>query len=202
MSRPEEPEPAADPPLPRLETPRAVLRTLGPPDVDALYAIFADPRVTRYWSSPPLADRAAAEALLANIDEGRRSGRLFQWGIARRADDHVIGTVTLAAIDHGNRRAQLGYALGADHWGGGWMAEALTAAIDHAFDGLELHRLEADVDPRNEASIRSLERLGFERDGYLRERWHIHGEVADSMLFGRLAPEWRAARTGVGPHSG
>ncbi|MDO9353805.1 MAG: GNAT family protein, partial [Solirubrobacteraceae bacterium] len=92
------------------------------------------------------------------------------------------------------RRAELGYALARQAWGGGYMHEALQALVAHAFEALQLHRLEADIDPRNAASARSLERLGFVREGLLRERWIVDGEVSDSALYGLLAPEWRAAK--------
>jgi RimJ/RimL family protein N-acetyltransferase len=70
------------------------------------------------------------------------------------------------------------------------MAEALQTLLNHAFEGLELRRLEADVDPRNTASIRTLERLGFKREGYLRERWHVAGEIQDALFYGLLKREW------------
>jgi RimJ/RimL family protein N-acetyltransferase len=180
--------------MPRIGTPRAVLRPLEDRDVDALLRIFGDRRVTRYWSSPPLADRPAAAELLASIRRGRDAGDVLQWGLARREDDRVLGTVTLARIDRTNRRAELGFALGHTHWGAGWMAEALPAIVEHAFGGLRLHRLEADVDPRNAASLRRLERLGFVREGHLRERWHVQGEIQDSVLLGLLAADWSAGR--------
>lgn len=70
------------------------------------------------------------------------------------------------------------------------MREALTALIDHAIGTLRLHRLEADVDPRNERSVRLLDRLGFVREGLLRERWLEAGEVQDAVFYGLLAREW------------
>ena len=60
--------------------------------------------------------------------------------------------------------------------------------LNYAFETLEFHRIEADVDPRNAASIRTLERLGFQREGYLRERWQVNGEIQDSLLYGLAAP--------------
>ncbi|HEX5305401.1 MAG TPA: GNAT family protein, partial [Dyella sp.] len=56
-----------------------------------------------------------------------------------------------------------------------------------------LHRLEADIDPANQASARSLQRLGFQREGLLRQRWIVDGQVADTAFYGLLAAEWRAA---------
>jgi RimJ/RimL family protein N-acetyltransferase len=71
------------------------------------------------------------------------------------------------------------------------MAEALPALVAHAFGALDLNRLEADIDPRNTASARVLERLGFRREGLLRERWIVNGEKSDSAIYGLLRAEWR-----------
>jgi ribosomal-protein-alanine N-acetyltransferase len=176
--------------LPTLLTERLALRWLTPADVPALYEVFSDPEVTQYWSAPALADLTAAEALLAEIREAFARRTLLQWGIARRADDRVVGTCTLAGLTPAHRRAELGFALGRPHWGRGYIAEALPALVSFAFEELGLHRLEADVDPRNRASIRTLERLGFRQEGYLRERYHLHGEIQDALLYGLLHREW------------
>ena len=71
------------------------------------------------------------------------------------------------------------------------MHEALVRLVGYAFGELGLHRLEADIDPRNAASARSLARLGFRKEGTLRERWIVAGEVSDSDLYGLLGTEWR-----------
>jgi len=70
------------------------------------------------------------------------------------------------------------------------MAEALPLLLDHAFSDLSLNRIEADVDPRNHRSLRLLERLGFEREGYQRERHLVGGERQDSVLLGLLSSTW------------
>jgi RimJ/RimL family protein N-acetyltransferase len=178
--------------LPLLETPRLRLRTIEPDDVPALYAVFSDPRVMRYWSSPPMQDVSEAVALQADIAAMMRDDTLYQWGIESRTDGGLIGTVTLYRIDAVHRRGEIGFALGAAHWGRGYASEAVGALIAHAFVDRELHRLEADVDPRNDASLRVLAKLGFVREGLARERYQLYGELQDSVLLGLLAPEWRA----------
>lgn len=178
--------------LPTITTERIALRWLTEEDVPALFAIFSEPDVMRYWSSPPLEDIAAASELFAHIQDGFRRRVLFQWGVARRADDRVIGTCTLFHPDLDNRRAELGYALGREHWGKGYMQEALGALLNYCFTDLKLHRLEADVDPRNATSIRTLEKLGFRQEGYLRERWLVGGGIQDSLFYGLLGSEWQA----------
>jgi RimJ/RimL family protein N-acetyltransferase len=178
--------------IPTLETPRLKLRALAEADVPALFAIFGDAESMRYWSRPELATIDEAEAMLRDIQKNGASGDFVQLGIARREDDLVIGTCTLHRIQRDHRRAELGYILRRDHWGRGLAREALMALLDHAFGVLEFHRLEADVDPRNAASIRLLERLGFKLEGHLRERYFVAGDIQDSSIYGLLAPEWRA----------
>jgi [ribosomal protein S5]-alanine N-acetyltransferase len=180
------------PPLPILDTERLRLRPLVEADVPALFAIFSDPQAMRYWSRTAMTDAAEAAELLAEIRHCAEVGTLYQWGIARREDDLAIGTCTLHRIDPEHRRAEIGYILRRDHWGRGFAHEALVTFVDHAFDAFALHKLEADIDPRNAASIRSVERLGFKREGLLRERYRVGGEIQDSAMYGLLEPEWRA----------
>lgn len=177
--------------LPVISTPRLVLRWISTDDVDGLYEIFSDPQVMRYWSTVPLANREAAAQLQSEIESGNKSDAMFKWGLALRDNNRVIGTTTLFNLNLDNGRAELGYALGRAHWGKGYMHEALQALLTHAFETMQLRRLEADVDPRNAASIRTLERLGFQREGFLRERWHVNGEIQDAIFYGLLRREWR-----------
>jgi RimJ/RimL family protein N-acetyltransferase len=65
--------------------------------------------------------------------------------------------------------------------------------LSYAFEALNFHRIEADVDPCNAASIRTLERLGFQREGYLRERWQVNGEIQDACFYGLIRPDWETA---------
>ena len=167
------------------------MRWASEDDVDALYEVFSDPRVMRYWSSGPLPNREAAAAMQRDIAEGNRQDTMWKWGLALRETNKLIGTVTLFHLNLSNGRAEIGYAMGSAYWGNGYMNEALTGLIIHAFDVLNLRRLEADVDPRNTPSVRTLERLGFQREGFLRERWHVGGELQDALFYGLLRREWQ-----------
>src|SRR4029079_8122096 len=104
--------------LPKTEGHTVHLRPLTPADAESIYAIFSDPQVMRYWSTPPLPDMAAgaaaatqihkdmaaAESLLTEIINDVAQGRMMKWGIARTEDDFVIGTATLFHIDLDNGR--------------------------------------------------------------------------------------------------
>ncbi len=175
---------------PALATARLDLRAPVPGDVAQLFEVFADPEVMRYWSTVPMRSASEAEAMVALSHEQFVAGTGMRWAVCRRDDARVMGTLSIFHFDAQNDRAEIGYALGRAFWGAGYMHEALTALAAFAFGPMDLRRLEADTDPRNAASIRALERLGFAREGLLRERWVVAGVVSDSLLFGLLRGDW------------
>jgi RimJ/RimL family protein N-acetyltransferase len=177
-----------------LQTARLALRPLAPRDVDAVFALRSDPVVQRYGSHPPWTERQLAVDYLERDARGMAEGKHAQFAIERRDDGAVIGTCALYDLSAQCRRADVGYVLRPSEWGRGYANEAVTALLDWGFDRLDLNRVEADVDPRNAPSARALERLGFTREGHLRERWIVGGEVCDSWMYGLLAREWRARR--------
>ena len=173
-----------------LHTPRLLLRPLREDDAAALFAIFSDAVAMRYWSGPPWTDAAQARQRIASDAAGHAAGEHLALGIVRREDGRLIGRCTLFDLWPSCRRAQVGYILDASAWGQGFAAEAVDALLRHGFDVLGLNRVEADIDPRNTASARLLQRLGFTREELLRERWIVDGEVSDSAIYGLLQREW------------
>ena len=177
--------------LRQLVADRIVLRGYRAGDLADFYALHSDPRVMRYWSFPAWTQLSQAQPRFDGALAGRDPDRLLCWTIAGRDDDRLIGGVTLHSINREQGRAEIGYALRPDHWGLGYAQDALRLALAHAFEELGLRRVEADIDPRNESSCRLVERMGFVREGLLRERWLVAGELCDSALYGLLARDWR-----------
>jgi len=174
-----------------IHTPRLKLRFVDGSDVPAMFAIFSDPVVTRYWATPPWKTPAQAEENVANTLRDYHDGNALRLGITLASESALIGVCTLFKIDRSNRRAETGYALASAQWGHGYMHEALGALLTYGLTTLDLHRVEADADPRNAASARTLERLGFRYEGLLRERWIVGGEVCDTVVYGLLAREFK-----------
>lgn len=179
--------------LPVIETARLRLRGHLDSDLEAFFQLHADPAVMRYWSWPAWTSLEQAREKLALVIGHRDAGRALCWAIADRASDRLLGSVVLFAINRGQGRAETGYALSSSHWGQGLAQEAMGPVLRHAFDVLGLRRIEADIDPRNAGSCRLVERMGFVREGLLRERWCVGGEISDSAIYGLLAGDWRAA---------
>ena len=175
-------------------TGRLVLRRPAPHDADALFAIYSHPEVMRYWSRRPLVSRDEAVSMLEKMATGLADGTWQSWAVTLGGAGTPIGVCSLFNFVAGCRRAEIGYILAREHWGRAIMAEALASVIAHAFGPLDLRRLEADADPRNAGSLRLLTRLGFVREGTLRARWEIEGEISDTAFYGLLADDWRASR--------
>jgi len=173
-----------------ISTERLSLRPLSISDAEALLGIFSDPEFMRFWSSEPWTSVDQALTLIQDDSRELAAGEHLRLGIFLRDEQRLVGTSSLFNFNEQCRRAELGYGIARDHWRRGYMFEAVSALITFAFVELGLNRLEADIDPRNVASARSLEKLGFEREGLLRERWIVGEEVSDSALYGLLARDW------------
>ncbi len=183
--------------FPTLTTARLVLREASDRDIEAVFEMESDPVAMRYWSKPPMRELSEAVASVERAKGYFRARDALRWSICRAQDDGMLGHLSLFEFNEQCARAQIGYGLARRHWGQGFMHEALTTVIDYAFGPFGLRRLEADIDPRNLASVRSLERLGFAREGLLRERWQVGDEISDTLLMGLLASEWTRTPAGA-----
>jgi [ribosomal protein S5]-alanine N-acetyltransferase len=177
-----------------LRTTRLLLRPLWPSDAEALLEVHSDAAVMRYSNTPPWTSIDQARALIDQSLRGVRTGAHLCLGIVPHDAGTVVGTCTLYAIVESSRRAEIGFILGAHAWRQGYMAEALAALTKYSFLDQNLNRLEADTDPRNLRSIATLERLGFVREGFLRERWIIGEEKSDTVFYGLLRSDWENIR--------
>jgi ribosomal-protein-alanine N-acetyltransferase len=175
-----------------IRTERLAIRLVRHTDLPALLEINGDERITRYLPYDSWRDMADAQAWFDRAAARHQSGEGRQFVIALRATGEVIGACLLFRYDAAHARAELGYLLGRRWWGAGYAQEATAALIGYAFGQLGLRRLEADIDPLNLGSARLLERLGFSREGVLRERWNVKGRTSDAAIYGLLRRDWSA----------
>lgn len=169
-----------------LHSSRLQLRPMGAEDAAAWLGIMADPQVMRFWNHAPWRDIDQAQAALAADRQAYAQGQLLKLGIYRRDSGELIGMCQCSSIDSESRRGEIGYCLASAAQGQGFMGEALELFVQYLSSDLNMRRLEAEIDPRNSASARTLERLGFVLEGVLRERWCVAGELSDSGLYGLL----------------
>jgi [ribosomal protein S5]-alanine N-acetyltransferase len=172
-------------------TPRLDIRIVEARDLAGLLVVHADEEVTRFLPYDVWRSMDDARAWLARVAAFADDGKSRQFVMIERDGARPVGAIVLFNVDASNRRAELGYVLGRADWGRGLMREALDAFVAHAFDDLELRRIEAFADPRNVASHRLLLATGFAHEGLLRARGMQNGVVVDSNAYGLLREEFR-----------
>ena len=171
--------------IPALRTERLVLREPALADAPAVLVFRGDPRVQRF-NDEPLRDAAAAEAFIRFLRADSASDARRHWAIT--ADEEVVGLIGLHTGQHHHRRAELGYDMAISRWGQGIASEAARTVIDYGFTEMKLHRIQAHTIADNHRSVRLLERLGFHREGTLRE-YSMEDDLTfhDSAVYGLLA---------------
>ena len=174
-----------------LSTARLTLRPLRGDDALPLFTMYSDAAFMRYWSFPLMKRFEQAVDYVAHRLQGSAAEIEIVWSVELTATHEVIGICSLFNLEMAAQRAEIGFGLQSAYWGKGYMSEAARAVVDCGFDVLRLHRIEADIDPRNRASARVLEKLGFVREGLLRERWIVDGEISDSAIYGLLRTDRR-----------
>lgn len=174
----------------RFDTARLVLRPFRHSDAPDLFTMYSDPEVFRHIPIGDWKHVDEAHQRIARDVSTMAEGGYIRLAVERREEGDVVGEVLLFNFDMASKRAELGYALARRAWACGYVAEALPPLVDHAFDGLELNRLEAVIDPRNAASARVVQRLGFTPEGVLRERYIVRGDTRDAGIYGLLRREW------------
>lgn len=189
-------------PVSSIHTLRLSIRPVEEGDLVDLMEVNGDDEVTRFLPYPTwrVPEDGARWLQKARALEETGTGR--QLVVERREDHKVIGTVLLFKFDERSRRLEVGYVMGRSSWRQGLGTEALQAVCEHAFGPLSIRRIEAEVNPLNVGSNRLLERLGFVREGLLRQRWVDEGAPYDTYIYGCLADEW-FSREGAGariPH--
>lgn len=105
--------------IPTINSKRVSLRRYTASNLDPIYEIHGDPEVMRYLGGLPMVDLGEAKKFLAKAHEDLRRGQSMEWGIARRSDNRLIGTITLFNLDAVAHRAEIGFSLGRAHWGNG-----------------------------------------------------------------------------------
>ena len=172
---------------PTLATARFTLRPLAPGDEHALFPAYSDAETMRYWSRGPF---DTVEALRDWLFDRDWTGRTWV-AVPAAGGDPVL---RLVAAQEGAQVSEIGYIVVPGHARQGIAHECLAALLTQLFTVERVHRVFADVDPRNHASNSLLRRLGFTREAHLRDAMKTHLGWCDSWLWAMLEDEWDPAR--------
>jgi ribosomal-protein-alanine N-acetyltransferase len=177
---------------PVLRTDRLTLRPLLEDDAAGLHQAFGDPAAMRFWDASPARDVAETATRIAR---SRSADPQFHMAFAALTEDtgDFVGMVNYHARRPLARHLAVGWILVPRCQHQGLMHEAMQALLAYCFESLDTHRVEAEIEPENAASIRLAERLGFRREGLLRDRMFVAGEARSVLMFALLRPEWTAS---------
>jgi ribosomal-protein-alanine N-acetyltransferase len=174
-------------------TSRLTLRDIHLTDWPAFYRMLVEPDVVRFLEYGPFDEFQTREwlshVIVTKYDTPRLVHHLaieLPTSLNEGEVGCVIGWIALTTLVPSTREWALSFALDINHWGQGYMTEAVTALVDHAFVDLSAHRIYAEVEPDNVASTRVLEKCGFELEGRLRRKQRIRGEWRDVLHYAVL----------------
>jgi [ribosomal protein S5]-alanine N-acetyltransferase len=171
-------------PFPQLVTERLLLREITPDDTAQLFRLRTDAVVLIYLDRAPLQSPAEAELLINKISSDTAQNEGITWAVALKSEpDKLIGTAGLWRIIKEHYRAEIGYAILPEYGRQGYMKEAVNAMINYAFATLNLHSLEANINPANKASEKLLLKCGFEKEAYFRQNYYYDGAFLDSVIY-------------------
>ena len=181
--------------FPELYTARLHLRRIQMADVAAMYDLFSDEQVTRYFGVQTFTSLEEARERIKLIRANFTHQRSLRWGIALTEDGELIGSLGYIYWKKHFHHAAVGYELAQPYWGLGLMREALTAVLNFVFERMRLHRVEALVMPANTPSLNLLQRLGFQQEGLLRDYGYWRDQFHDLFIYALLQHEWAARGT-------
>lgn len=173
---------------PFLIGPRVYLRAIELSDAERIVAWLNHPDVRRFLARRSPLNLVQEEQFIREL--GKKAGERVLL-VAAREQDRPLGVIGIHPLDPIARCHELGIAIGEpDAWGQGYGREAIGLLLDHAFAELNLHRVQLRVLADNARAIRCYERVGFQREGVLREAFFDGGRHVDELLLAVLQREW------------
>jgi aminoglycoside 6'-N-acetyltransferase len=175
-----------------LTTKRLVLRRFRPEDLDAFVAYRSDPGIARYqsWEVPYRPSQARQFLQELEAIDPDTPGEWFQFAVALRHTDQLIGDCGAHVGAEDARQAEIGFTLAPQHQGYGYATEAVRRLLRYLLIERDKHRVRATCDDRNTRSAAVLERVGMRRKGHLLESTWSKGEWTNDLLYAVLRREW------------
>lgn len=176
-----------------LETERLIIRPFQDADVDSFLAYRNDPQVAKYqgWTFPYPREKAVEFIAQIKIVSPVAIGVNYQAAIENKETGELIGDLFYLIGQGDAPQARIGYTLSRAQWGKGFASEAAACLLDFFFHELNVHRVVADCDTENTASVQLLERLGFRREAHFIESFWMGDYWGDEYYYGILEREWR-----------
>jgi [ribosomal protein S5]-alanine N-acetyltransferase len=176
-------------PFPEISTPRLLLRKLLPQDLEDLFALRSNSHVMAKLDKEPALLLEDAQQLLDKIDKGLELNNAITWAVCLREDNRLIGTLSFHNTYAEHHRAEVGFALLPAFHRRGLMQEGLSSVIYYGFSKMNLHTIEAKINPSNVASEKLLLKNGFVKEAHFKESYCFRGFFLDTAIFSLIKPD-------------
>lgn len=177
--------------FPHLESERLILRAFSLEDATDIHIIRTDDDVMNYMDSDKHQTMQDSEQFINTNLETYKQGKGIFWALTEKATNDFIGDFAFSRIIKEHHRAEIGYTLKSQYWGRGYMKEAMIEIIKFGFNRLNLHSLEANVNPENKNSSEILLRMGFKKEAHFRENHFFNGRYYDSEIYSLLERDFK-----------
>lgn len=174
-------------PFPVLNSERLLFREISENDADTIFQLRSDPVSMEFLDRAPLKAKEEALALIKKMKEDISNNNGIVWALALKEEPaKSIGTISFWRIEKENHRAEIGYMLLPVYFNKGYMTEAINRVNEYAFTKMNLHSIEANINPANAASAAILLKTGFVKEGHFKENYFFDGKFIDSAIFSLL----------------
>ncbi len=181
-------------PFPVLHTERLILRSITKNDADNIFRLRSDKKVMEFINRPMAKSLSDAEEFINLIQESLKNNNGITWGISLKKNAALIGTIGLWRLIKEHFRAEIGYMLNTDFQQSGIMHEAMQPVLNYAFNVMNLHSIQANVNPDNNASTMLLQKNGFVKEAYFKEDFYYEGEFLDSSVYSLLTQKYNSIK--------
>jgi [ribosomal protein S5]-alanine N-acetyltransferase len=173
-------------PFTNLETERLLLRRLENADVKEVFALRSNPSTMKFIPRPLVKNDEEALEHIAMINAKIDSNEGINWAITLKGNPKLIGIIGHYRIQPQNYRAEIGYMILSEYHGQGIVAEAIKEVVRYGFEEINLHSIEAIIDPHNHASERVLQKNGFVKEAHILENEFFDGKFIDTVIYSLL----------------
>ncbi len=173
-------------PFQNLETKQLFLRRIYENDVAEVLALRGNPQIMKYIPRPLAKTEEDALAHIIMINEKIETNTGINWGITVKGNPKIIGIIGHYRIQPENHRAEIGYMSLTEYNGKGYITEAIKVVVEYGFEQMNLHSIEAIIDPENIASERVLQKNGFIKEAHILENELWEGKFWDTVIYSLL----------------
>ncbi|MDF2631895.1 MAG: GCN5-related N-acetyltransferase [Caproiciproducens sp.] len=173
-------------------TERLILRQFTVDDAKDMYENWAkDSEVTKYLRWPPHTNVDVSRGLLRQWAASYTGLSYYSWAIVLRENNMAIGSIGIMAVGETDESGEIGYCMGKNWWGKGFMTEALKAILRFSFEEVGFNRLEASHSVNNPASGRVMQKAGMKFEGIARQKYKANLGFQDCKIYSILKQEYR-----------